>query len=114
MKGTVKWYNVKKGYGFIKGEDGEDYFIHFTSIPKGTKIFTDDEVTFEALDQAKGKQARDLVKVGEATEKASPKEAVEEVSEDDSEDYGDEHDSEDFGESSDEFDSEDFDDEEKN
>ena len=33
MKGTVKWYNIKQGYGFIEGEDGEDVFIHKSEIP---------------------------------------------------------------------------------
>jgi CspA family cold shock protein len=45
MKGEVKWYNIKQGYGFIQGEDGEDAFIHKSEIPfwtiflnKGDKI----------------------------------------------------------------------------
>lgn len=45
MKGTVKWYNIKQGYGFIESEDGEDVFIHKSEIPfwsiflsKGDKI----------------------------------------------------------------------------
>lgn len=33
MKGKVKWYNVRQGYGFIAGEDGEDVFIHKSEIP---------------------------------------------------------------------------------
>ena len=47
MNGTVKWYNVKKGYGFVNGEDGQDYFIHFTAIPQGIKIYENDKVTFD-------------------------------------------------------------------
>ena len=45
MKGTVKWYNIKQGYGFIEGEDGKDVFIHKSEIPfwsiylkKGEKV----------------------------------------------------------------------------
>ena len=45
MKGEVKWYNIKQGYGFIEGEDGEDVFIHKSEIPfwtiylnKGDKV----------------------------------------------------------------------------
>jgi len=33
MKGTVKWYNVQEGYGFIEGTDGDDVFVHKTEIP---------------------------------------------------------------------------------
>ena len=33
MKGKVIWYNIKQGYGFIEGEDGEDVFIHKSDIP---------------------------------------------------------------------------------
>jgi len=45
MKGSVKWYSIKQGYGFIEGEDGEDVFIHKSEIPfwtiflnKGDKV----------------------------------------------------------------------------
>jgi CspA family cold shock protein len=33
MKGTVKWYDIRKGYGFIMGEDGTDVFVHKTAVP---------------------------------------------------------------------------------
>lgn len=62
MKGTTKWFNKVKGFGFITGEDGKDYFVHFTSIKvdgfkklaDGQKVtFTpteDDQGRFSALD----------------------------------------------------------------
>jgi CspA family cold shock protein len=33
MKGNIKWYNARKGYGFITGEDGKEVFVHRTAIP---------------------------------------------------------------------------------
>lgn len=48
-KGTVKWFNNEKGYGFIIGEDGKDVFVHYTSISGKDKrnLFDDDIVEFE-------------------------------------------------------------------
>ena len=34
MKGSVKWFNAKRGYGFISGEDGSEYFVHYSGIKK--------------------------------------------------------------------------------
>jgi CspA family cold shock protein len=34
MKGKIKWYNARKGFGFIEVEDGKDVFVHKTSIPE--------------------------------------------------------------------------------
>ena len=50
MKGTVKWFSNQKGYGFITGEDGVDYFAHFSQIQgEGFKsLDTGKNVTFEA------------------------------------------------------------------
>ena len=35
MQGKVKWFDNKKGYGYITGEDGKDYFVHHSNIEKG-------------------------------------------------------------------------------
>lgn len=49
MEGTVKWFNSQKGYGFIIGEDGKDYFIHYSQIQmEGFKTLSEgDIVSFE-------------------------------------------------------------------
>ncbi len=58
-KGTVKWFNNAKGYGFIKRESGEDLFVHFKSIVgEGYKTLKEGEtVQFEVEQGAKGLQA---------------------------------------------------------
>ena len=82
MEGTIKWYNVRKGYGFIKGEDGEDYFVHHTSLGSGVFLRENDLVSFEAAETEKGKQAQsvELLKKGsERDDIESPQETAEEI-----------------------------------
>ena len=82
MEGTIKWYNVRKGYGFVKGEDGEDYFVHHTSLGSGVFLRENDLVSFEAAETEKGKQAQsvELLKKGsERDDIESPQETAEEI-----------------------------------
>jgi len=64
--GTVKWFNATKGYGFISRDGAEDVFVHFSAIQgDGFKTLTaGQEVTFEIVQGAKGKQAANVVKSG--------------------------------------------------
>jgi CspA family cold shock protein len=64
-KGTVKWFNQKKGYGFILSEDGKEIFVHFSSIQgEGYKALREeDEVKFEITQGEKGEQATNVVKL---------------------------------------------------
>ena len=59
VKGTVKWFNEKKGFGFLSREDGDDVFVHHTSIQaEGFKTLREgQEVEFEVQDGPKGPQA---------------------------------------------------------
>jgi len=63
FKGTVKWYNFRKGYGFIEGEDGKDVFVHRTSIPEGISLNEGDQVEFEVEDSDRGPKAIDIKKL---------------------------------------------------
>lgn len=58
-KGTVKWFNNQKGYGFITAEDGKDVFIHFSGLNmEGFKTLEEGaSVEFDITDGAKGPQA---------------------------------------------------------
>tara|TARA_Y100000310_G_scaffold343359_1_gene450591 strand:+ start:185 stop:448 length:264 start_codon:yes stop_codon:yes gene_type:complete len=78
MEGKVKWYNRKKGYGFIEGEDGEEYFVHYTSLDKDTFIRDNDRVSFEPGESDKGKQANNVVLLQKGSEIASSEEASQE------------------------------------
>jgi len=65
VKGTVKWFNQEKGYGFIEREDGDDVFVHFSAIQEeGFKTLDDgQEVEFEIVEGDRGPQAANVVKL---------------------------------------------------
>ena len=62
-KGTVKWFNESKGYGFIERESGEDVFVHYTSIQgDGFKTLREGQgVEFEIAEDSKGPKAVNVV-----------------------------------------------------
>jgi CspA family cold shock protein len=65
-KGTVKWFNAAKGYGFIQRESGEDVFVHFSAIQAGGYRSLDEgaRVEFEVTNGPKGLQASNVSAAG--------------------------------------------------
>ena len=67
--GKVKWFDPKKGYGFIIGEQGQDVFVHYSSIEgEGFRSLKDGEVvTYDLVKGEKGDQARNVRRQGSGT-----------------------------------------------
>ncbi len=65
MQGKIKWFNSKKGFGFIEQETGEDVFVHYSAIEMtGFKTLSEGEqVQFEIEENDKGLSAKKVVKV---------------------------------------------------
>lgn len=67
--GKIKWFNNEKGYGFIENENGEDIFVHYSSIKQeGYKTLSEGQIVeFELLETEKGLQAINVKEVSSAT-----------------------------------------------
>ena len=68
MKGTVKWFDDTKGYGFVLTDEGKEYFVHWKSIvtvsDKNRKfLVNEEEVEFDLMETAKGVQAINVVRL---------------------------------------------------
>ena len=75
-EGTVKWFNPRKGYGFIATPDGRDIFVHYASIAgDGYKTLAEgDAVNFDVVEGEKGLRAENVVQSSAAKSGSAPKE----------------------------------------
>ncbi len=62
-EGTVKFFNNMKQFGFIKGDDGKDYFVHISGIKEGNDITEGDRVSFKSVSGNKGPKAEEVEKI---------------------------------------------------
>jgi cold shock protein len=100
-KGKVKFYNWKKGFGFVTTDSGEDLFLHRTGIPKGIKVYTNDVVEFDIIEGPKGKNATNITVISSEGPQPSKRSETKEDSEDSYESDEEPQDSEDFGDEED-------------
>lgn len=74
MEGTVKFFNRVKGFGFVNGDDGKDYFVHFSAVKEGQYLNEGDRVSFDGVEGDKGLKAEnvELLGKGEAKKEEAP------------------------------------------
>jgi cold shock protein len=70
MEGTVKFFNRRKGFGFVSGDDEKDYFVHFTALAQGTFLRDNDRVSFEPVEGEKGLKAEQVSLLEKASERS--------------------------------------------
>ncbi len=63
IEGTVKFFNMRKNFGFITGDDGKDYFVHTSGLAEGTLLNEGDKVSFEVVEGDKGEKAEKVKKL---------------------------------------------------
>ncbi|PIN74064.1 hypothetical protein COV20_02380 [Candidatus Woesearchaeota archaeon CG10_big_fil_rev_8_21_14_0_10_45_16] len=103
MEGTVKFFNRKKGFGFIAGDDGKEYFVHFTGLAKGTFLRDNDRVSFEGAEGDRGLKAQNVTLTQKASDRSDvPQESRGKHHEESADDTDDEGSEDDFAEDSEE------------
>ena len=76
VNGTVKWFNGRKGYGFILSDEGQDIFVHYTALAGRDEeyitLHENDKVTFDVVKGQKGPQASNVIITEKAPESDNP------------------------------------------
>ncbi len=90
MEGTVKFFNRKKGFGFVSGDDGNDYFVHASALPQGVFLRDGDKVSFTGGEGDRGLKAENIKLLQKASEmkpgEAGKEEDIEDTSDEDASD----------------------------
>ena len=102
MEGTVKFFNRKKGFGFIHGDDEKDYFVHFSALPQNVFLRDNDRVSFEPAEGDRGLKAEKVQLLQKGSERtgeqsSEPQDGEESAEQSDDED-GDDSDDDSDGE----------------
>ncbi|MBI2653822.1 cold-shock protein [Candidatus Woesearchaeota archaeon] len=63
VEGTVKFFNRMKHFGFISGDDGNEYFVHASGLKEGTSITEGDKVSFKVVQGDRGPKAEEVEKL---------------------------------------------------
>lgn len=63
VEGTVKFFNDRKNFGFIAGDDGTEYFVHKSGLKEGVTITEGDKVSFEVVQGDRGPKAEKVEKI---------------------------------------------------
>ena len=78
--GTVKWYDVEKGFGFLAAEDGDEVFVHASALEPGTTLRPGAKVEFGVVDGRKGKQALSVTVLDQVSVTKARRRPAEEMS----------------------------------
>lgn len=99
MKGKVKFFNKKKGYGFIVGnDDNKEYFVHISALKESSGLEENEDVKFDAVETDKGMQAQNVISINSdgGDSQSAPDESKQEAQEASEDEIDESKDSEDF------------------